>query len=155
MTKCPYADCPVPENNNRFLLQIVYILIGIFVLLSKPENFTYFQTILFLAPILIDIVCSGPDNFIAYCVRWIIGVADVFIIFICILGLGGIVEETDSAYYLVHSMLLLGGISITKNFIGVLLIANLAIPVAYYFYTPCKATMKVRVALSAKGVGKK
>lgn len=56
LAKCAYDACQLPDNNNRFILQGVYILIGIFVLLSDSKNFTYFQTMLFIFPILISFV---------------------------------------------------------------------------------------------------
>lgn len=83
LAKCAYDACQLPDNNNRFILQGVYILIGIFVLLSDSKNFTYFQTMLFIFPILIDIVCSGPTNRLAWVVRWVIGVADTLIMIVC------------------------------------------------------------------------
>lgn len=39
LAKCAYDACQLPDNNNRFILQGVYILIGIFVLLSDSKNF--------------------------------------------------------------------------------------------------------------------
>lgn len=103
MAKCAYDACQLPDNNNRFILQGVYILIGIFVLLSDSKNFTYFQTMLFIFPILIDIVCSGPTNRLAWVVRWVIGVADTLIMIVCFLGLGGIIVQDDASYFIIEA----------------------------------------------------
>ena len=103
LAKCAYDACQLPDNNNRFILQGVYILIGIFVLLSDSKNFTYFQTMLFIFPILIDIVCSGPTNRLAWVVRWVIGVADTLIMIVCFLGLGGIIVQDDASYFIIES----------------------------------------------------
>ena len=102
LAKCAYDACQLPDNNNRFILQGVYILIGIFVLLSDSKNFTYFQTMLFIFPILIDIVCSGPTNRLAWVVRWVIGVADTLIMIVCFLGLGGIIVQDDASYFIIE-----------------------------------------------------
>ena len=154
LAKCAYDACQLPDNNNRFILQGVYILIGIFVLLSDSKNFTYFQTMLFIFPILIDIVCSGPTNRLAWVVRWVIEVADTLIMIVCFLGLGGIIVQDDASYFIIESMLLFGGFRIDKGFIAVLLIANLSIPAAYYNYSPCKKSVKIKTVLMSKKEGK-
>lgn len=153
MAKCTYDACQLPDNNNRFILQGLYILIGIFVLLSNPESFTYFQTMLFVFPILIDIICSGPINRFARGVRWVIGIADTFIVIVCFLGLGGIIIQDTESYLFVESMLIFGGIAIGKIHIAVLLIANLIIPFAYYSYSPCKRSEKSKAVIAAKKEG--
>ncbi len=150
MAKCSYDSCQLPDNNNRFILQGVYILVGIFVLLSAPENFTYFQTVLFISPILIDIVCSGPTNTLARLVRWGVGIADTFIMIVCFLGLGEIIVQDSMNYWLVESMLLFGGIRISKSCIAVLLIANLLVPAVYYHYSPCKKLERIKAAILSK-----
>lgn len=146
---CLYGKCYLPENNNKFLLQVVYVIIGIFVLLSKPENFTYFQTLLFVSSILIDIISFGPVNKVAHFIRWVIGVFDTLIVIVCFLGLGGIIGQTPNTYFFVDTMRLLGGFCINKDFIALILIANLAIPFAYYNYSPCKKNLKIKEAISA------
>lgn len=150
VAKCSHSVCQLPDNNNRFILQGVYILIGVCVLLSKPENFTYFQTMLFISPILIDIVCSGPNNLLARIVRWGIGIIDTIIILICFLGLGGIIVQDTTSYFLVETMLLFGGIKFKKAHIAVLLVINLIIPVIYYTYSPCKTTAKIKDTMNTR-----
>lgn len=150
MSKCHYESCQLPDNNKRYIMQGAYILIGIFVLLSRPENFTFFQTMLFTCPILIDIVCAGPTNRLSMIVRWIIGVADSLIIIACVLGLGGVVVQTATSYSIVESMLLFGGLAISKTAVAILLVANLIIPVVYYVWSPCKTSMKEKKELMMK-----
>lgn len=150
LAKCTYDVCQLPDNNKRFILQGAYILIGILVLFSRPENFTFFQTMLFTFPILIDVVCCGPTNPVSLTIRWIVGVIDVLITIACVLGLDGIVVQTPTCFRFVESMLLFGGAEISKNFIAVLLFLNLMIPIAYYHYSPCKNSAKIRAALAAK-----
>lgn len=150
MPKCVYNSCQLPDNNYRFLFQIVYILVGAFVLLSSPDNFTFFQTILFIAPVFADIVCSGPTNKVALTFRWILGSIDVFIILICILGLADIISQDSDSYFIVESMVLLGGLKISQVFIAILLVANLSIPIAYYFYSPCKKNSAIKAGVTAK-----
>lgn len=152
MAKCTYDVCQLPDNNTRFLFQAIYIVVGIAVLLSKPENFTFFQTILFVIPVLIDIVCSGPSNIPALLVRWVIGIADILIIILCILGLGGIIAQDIDNYFFINSMRLFGGLKISKNIIAGLLVANLVIPFAYYNYSPCKKSMAIKKALEKREV---
>lgn len=147
LAKCSYNACQLPDNNSRFIWQGIYILVGIFVLLSNPQNFTYFQTILFIAPVLIDIVCSGPANKVARIVRWIIGSVDVVIMIICFLGLGGIVIQDSNSYFIVESMILFGGFKISKTIMAILLIVNLMIPVAYYTCSPCKQSERIKAAV--------
>ena len=147
MAKCSYDVCQLPDNNHRFICQGIYVVVGIFVLLSNPQNFTYFQTMLFIAPVLIDIVCSGPTNKVARTVRWIIGSVDVIIMIICFLGLGGIIIQDSNSYFIVESMILFGGLQIPKVLIAILLIINLLIPAAYYTCSPCKQSAEMKVSV--------
>ena len=147
LAKCSYDACQLPDNNYRFIWQGIYVIVGIFVLLSNPQNFTYFQTMLFIAPVLIDIVCSGPTNKVARIVRWVVGSVDVIIMIICFLGLGGIVTQDSNSYFIVESMMLFGGFKISKVLIAILLIVNLLIPVAYYTCSPCKQSARIKAAV--------
>ena len=150
MAKCSHNTCQLPDNNNRFIFQGVYIFIGICVLLSKPENFTYFQTMLFVSPVLIDVVSSGPQNPLALFVRRVIGTVDTIIVLICILGLGGIITQDTTSYLFVDTMLLFGGFKFDKTLIAGLLVVNLIVPAIYYTYSPCKAAAKIKAVVTAK-----
>lgn len=150
MAKCAYDTCPLPDNNSRFICQGVYIIVGVLVLLSNPQNFTYFQTMLFIVPVMIDIVCSGPNNRIALAVRWVIGIMDTVVLVICLLGLGGVIGQDSESYFFVESMLLFGGFKVSKNYIAGCLILNILIPTAYYNWSPCKEAEKVRAVVTAK-----
>ena len=148
--KCLHGECQLPDNNYRFIWQGVYVAVGVFVLLSDPGNFTYFQTMLFLAPVLIDIVYSGPQNRFVRMVRWGIGAMDVIVMVVCFLGLGGIIVQDTEGYIIVDSMLLFGGFRIEKAAIAVVLVLNILIPAAYYTCSPCKKSAKARAALTTK-----
>lgn len=150
VAKCPYAVCQLPDNNKRYIFQFIYILVGILVLLSEPENFTYFQMLLFISPILMDVVCSGPKNPLAYFIRWAVGIVDAIIILICFLGLGGVIVQDTTSYSLIETMLLFGGIKFKKSVIATLLIVNLIIPVIYYTYSPCKAAIEIKNKMNAR-----
>lgn len=150
LAKCSYEACQLPDNNNRFIFQAIYICVGIFVLISNPENFTYFQIMLFIAPVLIDIACSGPANNLARVVRWAIGFLDVIILIICFLGLGGIVVQDLDSYLVVESMIFFGGFQIPKELIAVFLIVNLSIPIAYYICSPCKQSAKIKATVVSR-----
>lgn len=154
LAKCSYDVCQLPDNNSRFIAQGVYVVIGIFVLLSNSQSFTYFQTILFIAPVLIDIVCSGPNNKVAWIVRLVIGTVDTIIMIICFLGLGGIVLQDSNNYFIVKSMILFGGVEIPKVIIAVFLVINLLIPVAYFTCSPCKQSERMKSAVVARREGK-
>lgn len=150
MPRCVYKSCKLPDNNYRFVFQLFYIIVGVCVLLSSPDNFTFFQTILFIAPVFADIVCSGPTNKIARAFRWILGSIDLFVILICILGLADIIYQDADSYFIVESMVLFGGLRISLVFIALLLVANLGIPIAYYFYSPCKKNSAIKASVTAK-----
>lgn len=148
--KCLHGECQLPDNNYRFIWQGVYVVVGVLVLLSDPSNFTYFQTMLFIVPVLIDIVCSGPKNKFARVVRWGMGTMDILVMVVCFLGLGGIIVQDAEGYILVDSMLLFGGVRIEKTAIAVVLVLNILIPAAYYTWSPCKKTAKARAALTTR-----
>lgn len=150
MAKCAYDKCQLPDNNKRFILQGIYVIIGTLILFGKSENFTFFQIILFIAPILIDILSSGSDSLPVRGARIIIGGLDVLVIIFCLVGLGGYVTDNGNSFSLVNTMLLFGGFELRKDTIGIILMANIAIPFIYYNTSPCKNVKAINMVFKRK-----
>jgi hypothetical protein len=132
--------------------QAIYIIIGLCVLLSSAETFTFFQLMLFTAPILIDIVCTNPGGLPMEIVRWGVGTIDAAIVVLSLLGLGGIVVLDADKVSFISTMLIFGGVSFSKEIVGGLLLVNLVVPVAYYHGSPCRPSSKTTTNHGKKGV---
>ena len=42
---CPYNECYLPENNNKYLWQIGYLLVSLGVMIISPEQFNFFSLV--------------------------------------------------------------------------------------------------------------
>ena len=150
--KCNPKICSfLPDNNNRFICQFVYLTAGILVLFAAPENFTFFQVLLFIVPILIDIICSGPNSKLVKVIRWIIGIIYVLLVINCAIGLGGYIVDFENRFEVVKSMLIFGGLSARKEVIGIFLMINILIPISYFVSSPCKKTANINQQFQRKG----
>lgn len=151
VAKCKYDQCQLPDNNRRYILQAVYIVIGILVLCSSEETFTFFQMMLFTAPILIDIACANPGGLPLEIVRWFVGIIDAAIVILSVLGLGGVVTIDAEKVSFISTMVLLGGVSISKRLVSILLFTNLIVPIAYYVGSPCRSVGAMVASANKKG----
>lgn len=140
--ECIYQTCPLPRNNNRYLWQICYIIAGVFVLCFKMEQFTFFQTALFIAPILMDISYSDSNSRVMFFIRLVFGTGNAIILLGCVLGVGGIIVDQNESFAIVAEASFLNGLSLSKKALGTIITANILVPVVYYYCSPCQKNCK-------------
>ena len=131
-----YQYCQLPENNNRYLWQIFYIIIGVSILCFKMAQFNFFQTALFIAPIMLDIAYSGADNSLLLWIRRIFG----FVNAIILMGFGGIIQDVQGCFVIKIEASYFHNFSIPKIYLGVVISLNIIVPFVYYFCAPCQKT---------------
>lgn len=139
--KCPYEECKLPQNNRHYLWQIGYMVIGLGVLFFKEEDFTFFQTFLFLAPVALDLLNASFAKVINL-VRLGFGVLDAVLLLGCFLGMFGVFEDTGASFAVSQSFLYFSGVEIKKTIVGLVIALNLAVPIIFYIGAPCQQTMR-------------
>lgn len=133
----------MPENNKHYLWQIGYMLIGLGVLFFKAEDFTFFQTFLFLAPVVLDIVNADFATNTLNRVRLCFGVLDAALLVGCFLGMFGVLQDVGECFIVSRSFLYFSGVEIKKTTVGIIIALNLAVPIIFYIGSPCQETIKM------------
>ena len=143
----------LPKNNKHYLWQVCYMAIGLGVLFFRPEDFTFFQTFLFLAPVVLDIVNT---NFTTESMNWVrrgFGFVDTILLISCFLGMLGALQDTGKSFVVRESFLYFSGVEIEKTTVGVIIAVNLAVPFMFYIGAPCQETVKLLSRLKAISQG--
>lgn len=146
---CPYEVCKLPQNNRHYLWQIGYMLIGLGVLFFKAEDFTFFQTFLFLAPVVLDLLNTSLKIKVLNGVRIVFGILDAALLLSCLLGMFGVFEDTGTGFAVSESFLYFSGVEIKKTIVGIVIALNLAVPILFYIGSPCQQTMKMSSAVKS------
>ena len=141
--KCSYEECKLPKNNKHYLWQIGYMLIGLGVLFFKAEDFTFFQTFLFLAPVALDILNADFTTDTLNRVRLCFGVLDAALLVGCFLGMFGVLQDTGESFIVSQNFLYFSGVEIKKTTVGIIIALNLAISIIFYIGSPCQETIKM------------
>lgn len=150
--KCMYGDCQLPKNNNRYAWQVIYIFVGLFVLYRSPADFNFFQTFLFVTPIMIDIAYNGMSTKWLNVVRLIIGVVNALVLIGCLFGMAGLIEDKDTFFKISDTVIYFHGACVSKTIMGGVLAANLVVPIIYWIGSPCQGINRMVGAVSRKEV---
>lgn len=138
VSRCPYEQCYLPENNNRFLVQLIYLIVSLCVLIQAPEQFNFFSLFLYLVPILMDLICSPVTGKILRSVRRLFIGCDAVLLTFVLLGMLQIIEDTGPDFCVVGSALVFSGLTVSKRSLCWVLMFNLMIPVMYWVGSPSK-----------------
>lgn len=141
--KCPYDECKLPQNNNHYFWQIAYMMIGLCVLFFKIEDFTFFQTFLFLAPVVLDLLNTSLKTNTLNKVRVVFAILDAALLLCCLLGMFGILQDTGESFAISQSFIYFPGSEIKKTIVGVIIVLNLTVPIIFYIGTYNQQTMKL------------
>lgn len=139
---CPYDKCGLPEHNYKYVWQEIYTAFGLFVLYQSQKDFNFFQTFLFLTPIMIDIAYTGLKNKGWNILRCVLGILNAIFLLACVMGMTGILVDTGESFAMRSGALYFQNIQLKKTMIGKIMAANLAVPIVYLVASPCQKTMK-------------
>ena len=96
--KCYYGECQLPENNQRYVWQFVYIVFGAICLATNEKEFSFFSLFTFVAPVLIDLLgCVITQKWIKH-IRQLFIFLNAFVVLVCLSGWFGFFEDTGSAF---------------------------------------------------------
>ena len=120
------------------------MLIGLGVLFFKTEDFTFFQTFLFLAPVALDLLNTSLKTKVLNGVRIVFGILDAALLISCFLGMiNKVFEDTGTGFAVSESFLYFSGVEIEKTVVGIVIALNLLVPILFYIGSPCQQTMKM------------
>ena len=125
---CMYNECCLPENNNVYLVQLVYALITAMVLGANEHNFTLTSILLYIAPFLIDL-------------KSVLMVDDILLLIFAISGIF-LVDEGEKYFTIKESAMLFRGFNISKQHIFFMCFINILVPLLLYKAVPCKKTLQ-------------
>lgn len=140
---CPYTNCPIPENNNYYLAQTVYMFISAVALVNFPVKIDSFSIILLIFPSILDMMFTKlvPEglNWFKRCLL----VIDFALILLSVLGQTSLISYTGNGFLIPDGAVFFPGVQILNiKIIAAILIANFIPPLLFYFGCPCKKNLK-------------
>lgn len=141
--KCPYSECMLPDNNNYYKWQVIYIIVSAVYLAHDYSEFTFISVFLFMAPILFDLFFAKFNLKILKFLKVIFITLDVGIIFISFFGLIGVVEQENKIFHISSTSMIMPNFSVDKKFILFIVLLNILVPVMLYIGSPTKKTEEV------------
>ena len=84
---CMYNECCLPENNNVYLIQLVYAIITAIILGANEHNFTLTSILLYIAPFLIDLTQNSIKSKAYGFIKSVLMVDDILLLIFAISGI--------------------------------------------------------------------
>lgn len=137
MVKCPYTTCVLPKNNNSYGWQLAFLTFGVLAFGLKGNDFSFLNIFLFLFPVLLDLIGTDFPGKVLKGIKCIYIVINSISVFVCFLGIAGIVQENgliiniDSLYWGVID------VSYVKKVLLCITLANIVVPIILWIGRPC------------------
>ena len=139
---CPYNECYLPENNNKYLWQIGFLLVSLGVMIISPEQFNFFSIALYIAPVLLDLIDTSVDNKLLKGLRTLFTMLNSILLVFALLGMIHLIEDNGVSFSVIKSALLFSNFTIEKRWLAVALLCNLAVPGIFWIGAPSKKKMQ-------------
>lgn len=137
---CIYDKCCLPENNNNYLIQLVYSVITVIILGANRQSFTLTSILLYISPFIIDLTQNKIENKLYNFIKHILIVDNVLLFIFVIAGMF-LLEESDNYFIIRETSMFLGGYIISKRYVFILCLVNIIVPVILYKAVPCQKTI--------------
>ena len=138
---CMYNECCLPENNNVYLIQLVYAIITAIILGANEHNFTLTSILLYIAPFLIDLTQNSIKSKAYGFIKSVLMVDDILLLIFAISGIF-LVDECEKYFTIKETAMLFRGVCISKQNIFFMCFANISVPLLLYKAVPCKKTLQ-------------
>lgn len=138
---CMYNECCLPENNNVYLIQLVYAIITAIILGANEHNFTLTSILLYIAPFLIDLTQNSIKSKAYGFIKGVLMVDDILLLIFAISGIF-LVDEGEKYFTIKETAMLFRGFCISKQNIFFMCFANILVPLLLYKAVPCKKTLQ-------------
>lgn len=138
---CIYNKCCLPENNNVYLIQLVYAVITALILGANRSEFTLTSILLYIMPFLIDLTQNKIENKLYNAVKCLLIFDNILLLIFVISGMF-LVEESENFFIIRQTSMFFSGLNISKQNIFVMCFANIIVPLLLYIAVPCQKTIK-------------
>lgn len=136
--KCPYAECYLPDNNRKYWVQLVYLLVSILLLVKNPKECTFFSLLMFTAPILIDLSSTELRGKLYRVIQIVFLILNILLIVFCVAGLGGVILDNSKNFLVCSTAMFFSGQRIDKRFFLIPMFLDLLVPVVMFYACPSK-----------------
>ena len=140
---CSYKECQLPDNNKKFIVQLIYLGLSIFVLNKSAHEFTFYSVIMFTAPILLDLWSSQFNGRLYEFIRILFLILNGFVAMLCAAGMFGLLADCGDTFVVVPSAIVGAEYVIYKRHLIYLMLADLLIPIIMAVACPTKAMKEV------------
>lgn len=120
-----------------YLWQFVFIIFGVLSFLFSKNDFTFFNILLFLVPIIFDLLYNEMKSTPLNILKKIFVVINCLCVIICVVGITMLKENNLTVYGEVLYIIGEIDLSVIKKFMFYVLISNVIVPVMFYFGRPC------------------
>lgn len=138
---CVYDKCCLPENNNIYLIQLIYAVITAIILGANKHEFTLTSILLYISPFLIDLTQNKIENKLYSFVKGLLIFDNIFLLIFVITGMF-LVDESENYFIIRKTAMFFAGLNISKKLIFVMCFANISVPFILYKAVPCQKTIK-------------
>lgn len=141
--KCPFDECYLPDNNSKYTIQLLYLMVSGLFLIKDSKEFTFFSILMFVAPILLDLVYTTLKGK-AYNVisKIYIGFNSLIVVF-CVVGMYGVFVDKGSTFAVSDTVMIYPGLSFDKKFLLIPMAVDLFIPIMMHRACPSKKTKQM------------
>lgn len=134
--RCVYQKCFLPENNNIYWWQFGFIWFGVLCFLFLKSEFSFFNILLFLLPIVFDLFYNEVEAPCLVFTRKVFIAMDLVCIVICFVGItmfteNGITVSVSALFGLKFNL------SFLKTVMFYILWANTGVPLVFLVGRPC------------------
>lgn len=138
---CQYGRCWLPEKNTKYLIQAAYMFISAAMLFKEKPAFTFYATLLLIAPALLDVVTTELKSPFLNSIRRAFIVLDSLLVIFCILGIGGILQDNGDYFLISEKFLYFPGAAVRKEHAGLFILINILVPIGFWIGSPCQDTL--------------
>lgn len=142
--RCPFKSCILPDNNARYWIQFIYLIISTTFLALDIKKFTFFTILMYTAPIVMDLTSTYSESKGYVFGKTVFLTLNALYVVFCIVGAGGFFVDMGESVKVVETSMVFAGRVISKYPLFYGLIPDIIIPVMMYFACPTKKTMKVQ-----------
>lgn len=142
--KCPFNECLLPDNNKKYVIQFIYLIVSAALLATDVSQFTFFSILMFTVPIVIDLASTDSKSKVYTVIRWLFLALNLLYVAFCIAGMGGFFVDKRESFEVVNTALIFPQKVIPKITLFYVLASDLVIPVMMLFACPTKKILKVQ-----------
>lgn len=143
-SNCTYEECPLPKNNNRYCIQLIYLLVSIAFLVLKPGEFTFLAVMMFTLPIVLDLRSTNFRSPFLTRIKFVFLVFNIFVLLFCVLGAFGCIIDEGDLYSIPSEAIVFADKAFSKKYIAIFLVIDLCVPVTFWFGAPRRSPYRAR-----------